>query len=161
MGDYVFDYVKCSKPQEYYENYMIDMEFIQYLEGTTKYRFYTERNKKTWNIKIPLLRLGRLNKLKKYYEFIPDFNLQKLMWEEIKKRGLTVEGYIYIGDWIRGYDEREDIWNYYYLTSKIGEEPIKLQSLTNDINILHNVSSYDEDTWIQRHSLNFTTKIRK
>lgn len=160
MGDYVFDYVKRSQPQEYYKEYLIDMEFIKYREGVIKHRFCVERNKDVWKIKIPLLKLGKINKLKKYYEFIPDFNLQKLMWEEIKSRGFIVEGYICIGDWINGYGEREDIWNYYYLISNIGEEPIVLSSKIDGVDLLHEVHDYEEDTWIQQHSLNLITKLR-
>lgn len=163
MGDYIFDYVKDRQPKEYYDNWMVDMEFIQYQPGWLKKKHpwsVEERNKKVWDILIPLSKLGNIKKLKKYYRFESDFDLKKLMWEEIVGRGCIVEGYVAVSD---HYTDKGGgvIFKYYYLTSEIGEEPIKLQSPTEGVDILHHVRNYDEHIWMIKHALDFYTEIRK
>lgn len=159
MGDYVFDYVRNSAPKEYFENKTIEMDFIHYLPGFKKHPFIIERNQDRYGIEVPLLNLGTIEKLKKHYRFTPDFNLTKLLWEEIEKRSFTVEGYASIGNYYE--EDGKTIWKYYYLTSGIGEHPIKLQEPTEDVDILHEVHNYDEHMWLIKNGFDFYTEIRK
>ena len=154
MGDWVFDYVKDRQPKEYYENYMVDLEFIKrdddHPHSDDDYRD---------DIQIPLLKLGKLTKLKKYYRFEPDFSLQRLLWEEIERRDLVVEGYIGIYNYYVN-ENGENIFKYYYLTSEIGEEPIRLQSPTEGVDILHRVRNFEENKWCVEMGLEFFSEIR-
>lgn len=162
IHDSVHDYIKDKQPKEYYENYMVDGKFTQYLDGwkEPKYSWMSrERNKNEWDIQIPLLKLGKIHKLKKYYRFKWEGNLRKLLWEEIHKRGFVVEGYVAIRDFYTD-ENGENIWKYYYLTSNIGEQPVKLQSPTEDIDVLHQVYNEDEHKWIIKQGLGFYTKIK-
>ena len=93
-------------------------------------------------------------KLKKYYRFESDFSLHKLLWEEIQKRGLVVEGYVGLCDY------HATNVKYYYLTSHIGYEPVKLQSSTEGVDILHGISFYEDLEWIDKQGLQFFRNIR-
>lgn len=162
IHDSIHDHIKDRQPKEYYENYMVDADFIQYLEGwkEPEHRWMPEkRNKNEWEIQIPLLKLGKIHKLKKNYRFKWEGNLRKLLWEEIHKRGFVVEGYVFIRDFY-GDENGKNVWKHYYLTSNIGEHPIKLQSPTEGVDILHQVHNEDEHLWIIKQALNFSTKIK-
>ena len=76
------------------------------------------------------------------------------MWEEIQKRGLEVEGYVGVCDYHAANVK------YYYLTSHIGYEPIKLQSPTEEVDILHGIYMYEHLEWIDKQGLQFFTSIR-
>lgn len=160
VPDYVFDYVKDGQSRDYYDNYQIDCEFVQYLPGLKKENpFVVEKNKNEWNIQIPLSKFGEIKKLRKNYRFHLDFNLNSLLWSEIKKREIIIKGYIGIG----GYYENENgknVWSYYYLMSKIGEKPIKLQSDADDI-VEHELKDYEDHKWIIKHGLEFFNKKGK
>jgi len=154
MSDWVFDYVKDRQPKEYYENYMVDLTFIK------------RDNDHPWSdhdseeeIQLPLLKFGKIEKLKKHYRFEQDFSLQKLLWEEIEKRGLVVEGYVGISNYYTD-ENGKNIFKYYYLTSKIGEEPITLQSPTEGVDILHGINNYEENVWCVKQGLEFYSNIR-
>ena len=166
MDDYVFDYVKDGKPKEYYEKYMVDLTLKHYLPGfKNEYSWVVERNKEEWELKVPLLKLGFIKKLRKYYEFYPSYNLQKLLWEEIHKRKIKIEGYIYISNFLENDDEDSDernIWFYYYLTTPIGDEKIKLESFSeNELPPKYILRNYDENMWVHQHGLEFSSKVRE
>lgn len=156
MGDYVFDYVKDRQPKEYYENYMVDMTFIIRDSDHP----WSDRDVED-EIQVPLLKLGKLTKLKKYYRFKPDFSLQRLIWEEIEKRDLVVEGYIGIFSFYEKDFKR--VYKYYYLTTNIGEEPIKLQSPTKgvEVDMLHHVHNFEENKWLVEQGLEFFNEFEK
>ena len=154
MGDWVFDYVKDRQPKEYYENYMVDLTFVK-RDSDHPWSDHDSEDE----IQLPLLKLGTLEKLKKYYRFIPDFSLQKLLWEEIERRGLVVEGYIGLSNYYTD-ENGKNIFKYYYLTSEIGEEPVCLQSPTEGVDILHRVRDFEENKWCVKQGLEFYHKIR-
>ena len=142
---------------------MLNLEFSKLLPGWKEKEYpwsASERNKKEWDIQIPLLKFGKLKKLKKNYRFVwdDDWCLRHFLWEEITKKGFVVEGYIAIRDY---YEEKgKTNFKHYYLTSKIGEEPVTLQSPTKGVDILHRVHNNEEHEWIIRHALEFYTEIR-
>ena len=69
LSDWVFDYVKDRQPKEYYEDYMIDLTFIR--RGSDHPWSDSEDEEK---IQLPLLKLGKIKKSKKYYYFESDFS---------------------------------------------------------------------------------------
>lgn len=160
MHDSEYDRVKDGQPKEYYENFMVECTFTKYLPGFKKENpWVIERNKEEWDIEVPLLKFGTIKKLRKNYRFTwGDNNWRKVMWEEINKRGFVVEGYPCIST---HYGEGgETHFKYYYLTSNIGEEPVKLQSPTEGVNILHELHGVEDEEWLIRHGLEFYTEIR-
>lgn len=166
IHDSVHDHVKDKQSKEYYENYLVDAEFKQLLPGFKEPErpwMGRERNKNEWDLQIPLLMLGNIFKLKKNYRFEWNINLDKLMWEEIEKRGFIVEGYISIGKYCGKDNENDSKWNYFYLTSKIGEKPIKLETPINDNHNVkkHIVNNYYDHYWLMHNGLEFFTEIVK
>lgn len=161
MGDYVFDYLATSAPKKYFEDINIEMEFIHYLPGMDESnKWIIQRNKAVINIMVPLLKLGSLTLLKKHYRFEPDFNLRRIMWKEIVGRGIIVEGYVGTNSYYED-ENGKTIFKYYYLTSKVGEEPIYLQSPTEGVDITQHVRNEAEHIWLIKNGLEFYTEIRK
>jgi hypothetical protein len=160
MHDSEYDHVKDGQPKEYYENYKVNCTFSQLLPGFKEENpWVVERNKNEWEIEVPLLKFGTIHKLRKNYRFEwGDNNWRKIMWEEITKRGFVVEGYIAIGGYY--HEGGKTIFRYYYLTSKIGEEPVYLQSPTEGVDILQRVTCVEDEEWIIRKGLEFYTEIR-
>ena len=161
MHDSEYDRVKDGQPKEYYENFMVSCEFSQLLPGFKKENpWVVERNKNIWDIEVPLLKFGTIKKLRKNYRFTwGDSNWRKVMWEEIEKRGFEVMGYPGVGVYYG--EDGETHWKYYYLTSEIGEEPVKLQSPTEGVDILHQLYGPEDEEWLIRHGLEFYTEIQK
>jgi len=162
VHDSVYDYVKQNRPKEYYEKYVVELEFSQLLEGFKNDNpWIVERNCNEWEVKIPLLRLGKIVKLKKNYRFEWDMDLIKLLWDEIQNRGFVVEGYVCVKSYYTD-ENGKNIWKYYYLTSNIGEEPIKLQSSLKDEekNMLHKIENYEQHIWIIKNGLDFYTMMK-
>lgn len=156
MHDSVMDYVKRSQPLEYYENFKVTCEF-----GIKEDSHVWADAVEIEEIEYPLLKFGKVNKLKKYYEFEWDFSLDSLLWEELQRRCIQVEGYCYVRVHVDGGFDHDDIWNYYYLTSDIGEEPIKLQSSTVGVDILHSIEDYGQLIWLLMKGFVFSHEIRE
>jgi len=141
-------HIKDGQPKEYYEKFMVYCEFMD------------EKNSDKWDVAIPLLKLGKLEKLKKNYRFKPEFNLMKILWEEIEKREFIVEGYIGIVSYYHEHETGKKIYKHYYLVSNIGEEPIELSSPARSVNIpSHHVHDYNEHKWIIENGLKFLVML--
>lgn len=159
MPDYVFDYVKQSQPKEYYEKYEIKLEFAKILDGFKKENpWVIERNKEEETLKLPLLSFGKLKKLRKYYRFEWDYNLEKLLWDELEKRNIKIKGYVFVRIHVNGGWNHKDIWNYYYLTSIVEDDDITLSST---IKKMHTLTSYDELSWLFKKGFIFSQKIKE
>ena len=146
MGDYVFDYVKRSKPLEYYKNYKIKCEFRN--DITHEYE----------DVEYPLHLFGEIKKLKKYYEFIPDFNLEKILWDELIKREIEIIGYVYVTVFVSGGYFADDVWNYYFLQTPINGD---LVELSNKNSQKYNIKKYEDFKWLHKHGLQFSQKLPK
>ena len=162
LHDSFHDYIKDGEPKEYYEKRVAHAEFRVLLPGWYEHEYPwmgRQRNRKEYDINIPIMKLGRLEKLRKYYRFHYEGGLNTILWEEIKKLGVIVEGYVGLGVHYKD-EDYEDVWKYYYLTSNIGEEPVKLQSPTEGVDILQHINNEEEHLWILKQGLEFYTEIR-
>jgi hypothetical protein len=136
--DSTFDeFNDAKKPKEWFENKTVEFEFTI--------------DKKEESIKFSLLRFGKLKKLKKNWCIDLDYwenkTITKLLFEELDKRGFTLMGQIYVGNY------REDGAKYFYLQSNIGEDEIHLCS--NNKGMSHVLSTFEEYMWLVKNHLEF------
>ena len=153
MHDSVMDHVKRSQPFEYYENFKVNCDFI------------VKEDSGIWSddaqneeVEYSLLKFGKVKKLRKYYEFDWDFSLDAILWEELKSRNIPVVGYCYVRVHVDGGFRKDDIWNYYYLTSDIGAEEITLSSTDHH---LHYIENYNQFIWLFMKGFVFSHEIRE
>lgn len=137
MHDSTFEYVKRSKPKEYYEKYMVNTYFRN---GSAK---EIEKD-------YPLTLFGEVVKLKKYYDFNPSHPiwtmLGKLLMNEIKARKLSLLGTVELTVY------REKDYPTYFLTSEVRSEKMELNNIGG---VLHCINSFEDYVWVEQKGLRF------
>lgn len=128
LHDSIHDYVKRSKPLKYYEDFKIDVEF------------FLKDSDDAMNIEYPLKMIGKPKIIKKNYEFDFNIDMPRLLYYELKVRGVELSGPISLDHHIGDYKHIT-----FYLNSDIGEENIRLSSKK----IKHyKIESYKDLEWI-------------
>lgn len=161
LHDSIYDDVKKSKPKEYYEKYRVDIEFNKDLNNG-----YVDRE----SLCFPLTMFGKIKKLKKYYTFDFDINLGPILFDELKKRMIVLDGICELSVYIGEDDKGKRRWKTYYLTSEIGKTTIELSDYEGSIYqpckeydyilypVIHKIKSYDDLLWLNKNGLEFVQK---
>lgn len=135
--DSIFDHIKRGKPEEYYQNKTVQVEFHNVDEEEY--------------LDFPLLKFCKLKKLKKYYDFEPtmwdDDIMTKILLEIIKERNLPIVGEISFNRYT------SEKWFKYYLISEKGSDDILLSNHNPDR--LFIIENYDDILWIRKNGLSF------
>jgi hypothetical protein len=135
IHDSIYDKVRNPHSKEFYENYNVQVEFFK--------DEYNEKDKET--LLIPLLTLGGIEKINKLYKFHTDIKMSLILFNELKNRGIILQGTCVIYNMsVR-----------YYLNSPIGDNNIKLSNYCPDI---HSISSYEDYKWLLKNGFQFNQK---
>lgn len=142
-GDWFWDYVKTSKPKEYYENMFVEVNYKNLITKEDK------------EIKIPITEFVNIKLLKKYYTWEwkeIDYNpLHKWLYDYIKNElNQKIEVYIRLDVYPSEsfwYSNRDKYTYNYYLNSSIGDENI---IITTKPKIME-ITDYSQYNWLKHH----------
>ena len=139
MGDWVFDYVKDGKSKEYYDDYKISVDIINY--NVTNQKIEKRHN-------IPLKNFGKIYKKNNTYHFLVewDFKLHKMLYDILLNKNIKIQGKITLTIYTK---EKAFV---YYLQSPMGIDDVILSNKLNGCDD-YVVTDYSNFEWMSKNGL--------